>query len=145
MGALQRCSVPGCTTWTPSGCCHAHGFESLAVAGLPSSAAVAINRMGGAGVRTPRLVPADARAGDPCQLGDPWFDAWLHDCRGFRVITPSGRVGIVACVIDISELGPPALLIRIGILRRKLIEIHPEDIDWIIPVGRRILLRGNPS
>lgn len=89
----------------------------------------------------PRPVAAVGHEGDACRPGDPSFDLWLRDCRGFRVITPSGRLGTVEHPSYDDQPDPVGLLVRTGFLRRALTEVAREEIEWIIPAGRRILLR----
>jgi hypothetical protein len=76
---------------------------------------------------------------------DPGFALRLVECQGFRVIGQYGRLGDVKQVVTAPD-GRQFLLVQLGFFRRlgfrgrAEIEIPVESVDWIIPVGRRILV-----
>lgn len=76
--------------------------------------------------------------------GDSGFPSLLRVCEGFRVVTPGGRLGLVERVERSADGKPQALLVRRDIFRHRLIDVPIEAIDWIAPVGRRVIV-GHPS
>jgi hypothetical protein len=68
---------------------------------------------------------------------------WLRRCQGFRVDSEGRRLGVVEDVLYGAEHDrPSALLVRTGILKRKLEAISLEDVEAIYPRARRLSLRA---
>ena len=73
------------------------------------------------------------------------LDYWLHRSEGFRVDSPSGRVGFVEELrFGSSMQRPDALAVRAGLFGRVLLIIPVEQVAQILPQERRILLRASP-
>jgi hypothetical protein len=69
-------------------------------------------------------------------------DYWLRNCHGFRVETPSGRLGLVEDVVyGAGPERPSALAVRGGILGRKLSVVPVDAVETIEP-GRKRLTVG---
>jgi hypothetical protein len=67
---------------------------------------------------------------------------WLRRCQGFRVDSGGRRLGIVEDVLYGAEHDrPSALLVRTGILKRRLEAISLEDVEAIYPRLQRLSLR----
>lgn len=75
-----------------------------------------------------------------CSRDDPSFGFWLRACKNFRVLSPYGRLGRVRGHRYNLEGDLRALIVETGVFRRRTLEIDPEEISWILPLGRRILL-----
>jgi hypothetical protein len=68
---------------------------------------------------------------------------WLRRCQGFRVDSEGKRIGTVEDVLYGAEHDrPSALLVRTGILKRKLEAISLEDVEAIYPRAQRLSLRA---
>lgn len=71
---------------------------------------------------------------------------WLSHCDGYRVETPKGRFGMVENVRFKARLDrPDELLIRHGILRRRLVAVNAEDVAVIAPREQRLRLKSTPE
>jgi hypothetical protein len=81
------------------------------------------------------------READPPNRSTHHRDYWLHRCEGFRVDSPTGRVGIVEELrFSTNAERPDLLAIRTGWLRRRLFVVPVERVDEILPRERRITL-----
>jgi hypothetical protein len=70
----------------------------------------------------------------------------LRSCRGFRVESPQGPVGIVESVAFISSLtAPDALLVRVGLFARELVVIPRREVTDIVISGRQVVVRSHAS
>jgi hypothetical protein len=68
---------------------------------------------------------------------------WLRRCQGFRVESDGRRIGIVEDVLYGAEHDrPSALLVRTGMLKRRLEAISVEDVEAIFPRAQRLSLRA---
>ena len=68
---------------------------------------------------------------------------WLRRCQGFRVQSDGRRIGIVEDVLYGAEHDrPSALLVRTGMLKRRLEAISLEDVEEIFPRAQRLSLRA---
>lgn len=68
---------------------------------------------------------------------------WLRRCQGFRVESDGRRIGIVEDVLYGAEHDrPSALLVRTGMLKRRLEAISLEDVEAIFPRAQRLSLRA---
>ena len=68
---------------------------------------------------------------------------WLRRCQGFRVESDGRRIGIVEDVLYGAEHDrPSALLVRTGMLKRRLEAISLEDVEEIFPRAQRLSLRA---
>lgn len=73
-------------------------------------------------------------------------DYWLCRCEGFRVDSPTGRLGLVEAVRFGSRLDrPDELLIRAGILGTRLLVVAVSDVQAVIPRQERLVLRCGPE
>jgi hypothetical protein len=71
---------------------------------------------------------------------------WLCRCEGFRVDSPEGRVGLVEAVMFRTRPDEPdALIVRIGVLGRRLAIVPIEDVEDVLPRRERVLLRRVPE
>jgi hypothetical protein len=77
------------------------------------------------------------------------FDAhryWLARCEGFRVDTDESRYGQVEAVMfRVRPDEPDALIVRAGILARRLVVVPVEDVAEVAPRRERILLARIPE
>ena len=65
---------------------------------------------------------------------------WLEHCEGFRVDGLRGRIGIVEEVRR-PQAGDAVLVIRAGVLGRRVVEISTSEVFEIVPRARRLWLR----
>lgn len=66
-------------------------------------------------------------------------DHALAASRGFRVVSPHGRIGVVEEVLYRAEKGcPAALAVRVGLLGRRVEVVAAEDVAEVV-AGARIL------
>ena len=69
-------------------------------------------------------------------------DYWLCRCEGFRVDSPTGRLGVVAGVRFGSRLDrPDELVVRGGLLGNRIIIIPVSEIVDVRPPEERIALK----
>lgn len=72
-------------------------------------------------------------------------DYWLCRCEGFWVESPTGKVGIVEGVRFLSRIDRPDLLeVRAGLLGRQLLLIPVEQVEGVLFVEGRLLIRDTP-
>ena len=72
--------------------------------------------------------------------------SWLSRSEGFRVDSPEGRFGLVEGVMfRIRPDEPDALIVRTGVLGRRLVIVPIEDVDDVLPHRERITLRAAPD
>jgi hypothetical protein len=65
---------------------------------------------------------------------------WLRHCRGFRVDSPRGRLGIVEDVLYGAEYDHPSAL---AVRRGQRLELVPiETVDTVEPSRKRVTLEG---
>lgn len=65
---------------------------------------------------------------------------WIEHCQGFRVDGSHGRIGIVEDVRRPPNAAP-VLVIRAGMLGRRVVEISASEVFEIVPRARRLWLR----
>lgn len=71
---------------------------------------------------------------------------WLSRCEGFGVYDQDGRIGTVRYVRSGQTLDmPDTLVVRTGLLIRKLVQIPIGQIEEIVPGQRRVLVRTQPD
>lgn len=71
-------------------------------------------------------------------------DYWLGHCEGFRVDSSAGRVGLVEEVVFGGHRDrPDALVVRAGVLGRRLVLVPVEEVEGIRPRKERVLLRSS--
>ena len=71
---------------------------------------------------------------------------WLARSEGFRVDTPAGRLGSVELVMLRARPDEPdALVVRVGVLGRRLVVVPAEEVADVLPGRRRIVLRRVPD
>jgi hypothetical protein len=71
---------------------------------------------------------------------------WLARSEGFRVDTPAGRLGFVELVMLRARPDEPdALVVRVGVLGRRLVVVPAEEVADVLPRRRRIVLRRVPD
>ena len=71
--------------------------------------------------------------------------SWLSHSEGFRVDAPGGRVGIVEAVLEREPGGVEALLVRAGVLGRKLFVVPAREVERVAPRRQQVLLGGSPE
>jgi hypothetical protein len=77
-------------------------------------------------------------------LGSRFY--WLCRCEGFRVESPEGRFGLVEAVMfRVRPDEPDALIVRAGVLGRKLVIVPIEDVADIVPRRERVMLKRVPD
>ncbi len=70
---------------------------------------------------------------------------WLGHCEGFGVDSPQGRFGLVEAVMfRMRPDEPDALIVRAGLLARRLVLVPVEDVAEIFPRRERIVLSRVP-
>ena len=67
-------------------------------------------------------------------------DYWLEHCAGFRVDGSHGRIGVVEEVQRVAG-GDSLLVIRMGLLGRRVVTISIREVFEIVPRVRRLWLR----
>jgi hypothetical protein len=78
------------------------------------------------------------------RLGPRFY--WLCRCEGFRVDGPDGRFGLVEAVMfRVRPDQPDALIVRAGVLGRRLAIVPIEDVDDVVPRRERVLLSRVPE
>jgi hypothetical protein len=84
---------------------------------------------------------AAARSGSgQREAGEP--PGWLAECDGFLVESEGGRVGVVAGAgVEDDPRRSAYLLVRLGMLGRRVVSVPAADVEAILPAGRRVLLR----
>jgi hypothetical protein len=71
---------------------------------------------------------------------------WLCRCEGFRVDTPEGRLGLVEAVMFRTRPDEPdALVVRAGVLGRRLVIVPIDDVEDVLPRRKRIQLARVPD
>ena len=71
---------------------------------------------------------------------------WLARCEGFRVDSHDGRYGLVEAVMfRVRPDDPDALVIRTGVLGRRLVLVPIEDVADVMPRRERIELARVPE
>ena len=68
----------------------------------------------------------------------------LRRCEGFRVESPSGRIGHVRSIRFDPTGEPDALEVRAGLLGRRTLLIPVDDVEEILPEERLVRLGGSP-
>lgn len=78
------------------------------------------------------------------RLGSRYY--WLGQCEGFRVDSPEGRFGLVEAVMFRTRPGEPdALIVRAGVLGRRLVIVPIEDVEDVMPRRERLVLSRVPD
>lgn len=71
---------------------------------------------------------------------------WLARCEGFRVDSPDGRFGLVeAVMLRVRPDEADALVVRAGVLGRRLVIVPIEDVAEIAPRRKRLVLARIPE
>jgi hypothetical protein len=71
---------------------------------------------------------------------------WLCRAEGFRVDSPEGRFGLVEAVMfRVRPDWPDALIVRAGVLGRRLVIVPVEDVADVLPRRQRIVLERVPE
>lgn len=71
---------------------------------------------------------------------------WLCRSEGFRVDSPEGRFGQVEAVMfRVRPDEPDALVVRTGVLGRRLVIVPIENVADVLPRRERILLSSVPD
>ena len=71
---------------------------------------------------------------------------WLCRSEGFRVDSPEGRFGLVEAVMfRVRPDQPDALIVRTGVLGRRLVIVPIEDVEDVLPRKERVLLQREPD
>jgi len=71
---------------------------------------------------------------------------WLCRSEGFRVDAPEGRFGLVEAVMfRVRPDEPDALIVRAGVLGRRLVIVPIEDVADVLPRKGRLVLRRAPD
>jgi hypothetical protein len=87
----------------------------------------------------PLREPAAATRIDACHRDDPAFDEQVRGAYGYTVVGPDGRIGVVETQTYVN--GALAFLtVRVGVLRRRTVEIPVQDVQWVLPRARMIIL-----
>ncbi len=77
-------------------------------------------------------------------LGSRYY--WLCRCEGFRVDSPEGRYGLVEAVMFRRRPDEPdALIVRSGVLARRLVIVPIEDVEDVLPRRERVVLARVPD
>jgi hypothetical protein len=78
------------------------------------------------------------------RLGSGFY--WLCRSEGFRVDSPAGRFGLVEAVMFRTRPDEPdALVVRAGVLGRRLVLVPIEDVEDVLPRRKRIVLEREPD
>jgi hypothetical protein len=78
------------------------------------------------------------------KLGRRYY--WLCRCEGFRVDSPDGRFGLVEAVMfRVRPEEPDALIVRAGVLGRKLVIVPLDAIEDVLPRRQRVVLNRVPD
>ncbi len=78
------------------------------------------------------------------ELGPGFY--WLCRSEGFRVDSPEGRFGQVEAVMfRVRPDQPDALVVRAGVLGRRLVIVPIEDVADVLPRRERIVLARVPD
>jgi hypothetical protein len=71
---------------------------------------------------------------------------WLCRSEGFRVDSPEGRLGLVEAVMfRVRPDEPDALIVRAGVLGRRLVIVPIEDVADVLPRRERVVLKRVPD
>jgi hypothetical protein len=71
---------------------------------------------------------------------------WLCRCEGFRVDSPDGRFGLVEAVMFRRRPDEPdALVVRAGVLGRRLVLVPIDDVADVAPRRKRVVLSRVPD
>lgn len=87
--------------------------------------------------RTPNITLTES-------LGPRFY--WLCRSEGFRVDSPEGRFGLVEAVMFRTRPDrPDALIVRAGVLGRRLVIVPIEEVADVLPRKERIVLERVPD
>lgn len=78
--------------------------------------------------------------GEACHRDAPAFDERVRSSQGYRVDSPGGRIGRVDSTRYGSDGSLQALLVSQGLIRKRLVEVPIDDVEWVLPHVRRLLL-----
>jgi hypothetical protein len=70
---------------------------------------------------------------------------WLTHSEGFRLDAPGGRVGFVEAVVEREPGHAAALIVRAGLLGRRLLVVAADEVAEVAPRQRRLRLRASPE
>lgn len=77
-------------------------------------------------------------------LGSRYY--WLCRSEGFRVDSPEGRFGLVEAVMFRRRPDEPdALVVRAGVLGRRLVLVPIDDVADVVPRRERVVLSTTPD
>jgi hypothetical protein len=77
-------------------------------------------------------------------LGSRYY--WLCRSEGFRVDSPEGRFGLVEAVMFRRRPDEPdALVVRAGVLGRRLVLVPIADVADVVPRRERVVLSTTPD
>jgi hypothetical protein len=101
----------------------------------------------GAGILGQQMAPQALRSAgiDAHHRGDPEFDDWLRASHGFRVLGPHGRIGTVKSHRYRWNGSLEALILSRGLFGSQAFELPAEEIEWVLPKGRRLLVPASPG
>lgn len=85
-----------------------------------------------------RREPASTRI-DACHREDDSFADQVRGAYGYTVVGPDGRIGVVE-VQSYANGELRGLTVRTGTFRPRCIEIAVEDVEWILPRARMLIL-----
>jgi hypothetical protein len=73
-------------------------------------------------------------------------DYWLCRCEGFRVESPTGRVGVVAEVRFESRVDrPDELVVRGGLFGNRVIAVAVAEVIDVLPRQQRIVISAGEA
>jgi hypothetical protein len=70
---------------------------------------------------------------------------WLMHSEGFRVDAPGGRVGFVEAVVEREAGSADALIVRAGLLGRRLLVVGAHEVEEVTPRRKFLRLRHSPE
>lgn len=82
---------------------------------------------------------------DACHREAADFPTCIRAAYGFRVVTPSGTVGTVQGHVYDPDGRLAGLTVACGFLRRTTIELSLDEVDWVLPYGRRVVVRAGAA
>jgi hypothetical protein len=128
MPVATQCEHPGCETLTVGALCVTHE-ERTGTGAYPRGRPFAPTE------------EESVSATSAVDNGEPLFYLWLRACRGFRVLGPSGRLGVVEGVARGLRKEVTGVRIRQGLFRRRLTLVLLDHIDSIAPATRSLFVR----
>jgi hypothetical protein len=72
-------------------------------------------------------------------------DYWLGHCEGFRVESSKSRIGLVDAIVHaVPSERPDALVVRAGVLGRRVVVVPVGEVAEIRPRQKTLILRTSP-